>query len=323
VVDVATTGEWRHLRACDWPAMGGRLAIDVTLPVERGTSVSGDASQEEAVARQLAIRAGRRMASWAARLTRFDPASDLSRLNANRAAVAPLRPTIGAVLAWAADASALTGGIVDAALLRERLAAETSEIAVASRGSWSLSGSGRTTVVERAGSVAFDLDGVAKGWLADRALALLWPVAGAIVDADGDIAIRLAPGEVVEVGVADPRDAGVLVAELRLADDGRRGARFGIATSGTSIHRWVHGGTATHHLIDPRTGRPAVTDLLQATVVGGTARHAEALAKTAVILGLEQGTRVLERAGAFAAVLLTEAGQCVAVRPPSTRLEAA
>jgi hypothetical protein len=62
---------------------------------------------------------------------------------------------------------------------------------------------------------------------------------------------------------------------------------------------------------------------VQATVVSVTARHAEALAKTAVILGLDAGTRVLERGGVIAAVLLTEAAQCIAVAPPSARPEAA
>ena len=48
-----------------------------------------------------------------------------------------------------------------------------------------------------------------------------------------------------------------------------------MATSGTSIHRWqLADGRMTHHLIDPRTRRPADTDVLQATVVAPTARVA-------------------------------------------------
>ena len=46
------------------------------------------------------------------------------------------------------------------------------------------------------------------------------------------------------------------MAELRLADDGRTGARFGIATSGTSIHRWVHGGTAMELIRGIRESAP-------------------------------------------------------------------
>jgi thiamine biosynthesis lipoprotein len=40
-----------------------------------------------------------------------------------------------------------------------------------------------------------------------------------------------------------------------------------------------------HHLIDPRTGRPADTPILSATVVAGTATEAEAGAKAVLLLG--------------------------------------
>ena len=40
-----------------------------------------------------------------------------------------------------------------------------------------------------------------------------------------------------------------------------------------------------HHLIDPRTGRPSTTDLVQATVVAGQAWVAEGLAKAILLRG--------------------------------------
>ncbi|HQU01555.1 MAG TPA: FAD:protein FMN transferase, partial [Acetobacteraceae bacterium] len=61
------------------------------------------------------------------------------------------------------------------------------------------------------------------------------------------------------------------LAILTLAAD--RGPRsWGVATSGTSVHRWPTAFGETHHLIDPRTRRPASTDVVQATVVAGSAR---------------------------------------------------
>ena len=78
----------------------------------------------------------------------------------------------------------------------------------------------------------------------------------------------------------------------------RRGpTAFGLATSGTSVHRWTIDGRSSHHLIDPRTGRPARTDLVQATVLAGSAREAEAIAKTAVIVGSEAALGRLDRPG--------------------------
>ena len=40
-----------------------------------------------------------------------------------------------------------------------------------------------------------------------------------------------------------------------------------------------------HHLIDPRTGRPAQTGIEEVSVVTATALDAEIVAKTALILG--------------------------------------
>ena len=89
-------------------------------------------------------------------------------------------------------------------------------------------------------------------------------------------------------------------------------SRWGVATSGTSVHRWHRAGDTRHHLIDPRTGLPAVTDVVQATVVSGSACEAEGLAKAAVIAGSEEGLALLERSSVPGAVLLTDRGETLA-----------
>ncbi|HET9681892.1 MAG TPA: FAD:protein FMN transferase, partial [Candidatus Limnocylindrales bacterium] len=76
--------------------------------------------------------------------------------------------------------------------------------------------------------------------------------------------------------------------------------------SGISIHRWGSGIAVRHHLIDPRTGAPAATDLVQATVIATSARLAEAFAKAAVIVGGEAAPRALRRPGVLGAILLTD-----------------
>ena len=329
---------WRQVQAWDGPAMGGRLTIHVTAPVASPAG-GGNAGAVDAVAdaERLGRATAARIAAWAARLTRFDPASNLSRLNADPATSARVRPTLAAVLEWAEDAGVRTGGMVDVTLLAERLAAEGLQEPAApgtgafqpgvsgqDRRSWSIRRAGRGAVVARMPGLRFDLDGVAKGWLADRALGRLSAAAGAIVDADGDIAIRVAPGDRVEVGVADPRTRGQLLASLGLVGHGRGDDRYGVATSGTSVHRWRRAdGPPAHHLIDPRTGTPAVTDVVQATVLMRSARVAEALAKTAVMLGAAAGLEFLEAAGALAAIVLTDRGECLATPRTLSFVEAA
>jgi thiamine biosynthesis lipoprotein len=306
-------------------AMGGGLGIHVAV------THHADLPAAEADAARVAAR----VRAWAGRLTRHDPDSDLMRANADPDGATRVRPTLAAALRWAAEATEMSGGIVDATLLRERLAAEAPTPFVpppadlrgwsslrssrpVARPAWRLEASRhRSAVLHRERGAAFDLDGVAKGWIADRALALLDRHPGALVDADGDIAIRSAEGDSWEVSVADPRTPGAELAVFALPGAGR-GARYGLATSGISVHRWAAPDGERHHLIDPRTGVPAATDVIQATVLAGSACAAEAWAKTAVVLGLVAALDVLDRAPVLGAILLASDGRVLAV-PRTTR----
>lgn len=279
--------------------MGGRVSVHLL----------DDA--DPSVLEHAAARLVRRLAAWADRLTRFTGSSELSRLNAAPGDIVPVGPTLTAVLDWARTAEGLTEGLVDAALLDARLAAEAGTHAgsplPASR-RWSMERGSRGAAVQREPGVRFDLDGVAKGWLADRALALA-PGRSALVDGDGDIAIRAAPGDAWAIGVADPRSPDGQLAVIRLVSDADTARRWGLATSGTTVHRWVHAGAAAHHLIDPRTLRAADTDVVQATVLAATAREAEAYAKVAVILGSRDAFAALDRPGVLGLLLLTDDGE--------------
>jgi thiamine biosynthesis lipoprotein len=202
----------------------------------------------------------------------------------------------------------MTEGTVDVAMLDERIAAERCDPAtLSSRSSWSLSTSGCRHTLVRHGRARFDLDGVAKGWIADRALRLLDAYPGALVDADGDVAVRASRSARWHIAVGDPVDDAAELGRLSVPP-GWPWDRFGVATSGTSVHRWSGPAGSAHHLIDPLTGRPALTDVVQATVVAESAAVAECLAKSAVIRGSRDGMGLLERAGAWAAVLLLEDG---------------
>lgn len=288
-------------------AMGGRLAIHLEAEAARTPE-----------ARHSSAEVVERVQRWSARLTRYTETSDLSILNADPRDEVPIRPTLAAVLRAGRTATESTEGLTDITLLDARLAAEGlagEPEGPASRAfDWLL-------VPERHGSAAvrrppelhFDLDGVGKGWIADRALGLLagWP--SAVVDADGDLAIRCAPGKTWEVAVDDPRAPDSNLATLRLTAPDAWSGRWGVATSGVSIHRWVVGGRPSHHLIDPRSGRSAATDVVQATVIAGSALRAEALAKAAVIAGAFEGLALLERARVRGAVLLTDRGEVIAL----------
>lgn len=149
--------------------------------------------------------------------------------------------------------------------------------------------------------VALDLGGIAKGWAADQACAALAGHGPALVDAGGDLAIRLPPGAPPwPVAVADPFREEADLLELAVAGGG-------VATSSILGRRWAG---SCHHIIDPRTGCPASTDLVQVTVLAPTCARAEAWAKAALILGAAAGRAYLAARGA-AGVLVTQDGEVI------------
>ena len=93
-----------------------------------------------------------------------------------------------------------------------------------------------------------------------------------------------------------PEQPGRDLAWLRVRD----GA---VATSSITARRWAGG----HHLINPRTARPADTDLLSVTAVAPTVVQAEVAAKVALILGREAGLDWLMAQPGIEAVLIDDA----------------
>jgi thiamine biosynthesis lipoprotein len=218
-------------------------------------------------------------------LSRFRPDSELSRLNAGGTLDAG--PDLLAVTRAALAARERSGGrfdptvhdaLVTAGYDRsfELLAPDDSHRpgpAPRCNGRVEVDGS-RITL---APDVRLDLGGIAKGYAVDRAAAILAERGPCLVNAGGDLVAR---GGSWPVGL----EGADVVLELT------GGA---IATSGRDRRRWRRGGEECHHLIDPATCRPAVTDLLHVTVVAPTAVEAEVLAKVAFLGGVVDVPRVL------------------------------
>lgn len=161
---------------------------------------------------------------------------------------------------------------------------------------------GRRVTLPR--GVRLDLGGIAKGWAADKAVRRLAAHGPALVDAGGDIAVSGPPSAQGRwpIAVADPFAPDAHLAVLWLD-------RGGIATSGRDFRRWQKDGEWRHHIIDARTGEPAATDVLSATVIAGTARTAEAAAKVALILGARAGLAWIEAHPPLAGLLVGENGE--------------
>jgi thiamine biosynthesis lipoprotein len=60
----------------------------------------------------------------------------------------------------------------------------------------------------------------------------------------------------------------------------------GLATSGTSVRRWVRDGRDLHHIVDPATGEPAGPTWKTVTVVAGCCVDANIASTTSILLGM-------------------------------------
>jgi thiamine biosynthesis lipoprotein len=112
---------------------------------------------------------------------------------------------------------------------------------------------------------------------------------GVLVGLGGDIAVAGTPPTAGwPVGIADDHgsapDATVAI----------RGG--GVATSSTAVRRWRSGNAVLHHVIDPRTGRPADTCWRTVTVAAATCLEANIASTAALVLGSDGPAWLAERA---------------------------
>lgn len=236
--------------------------------------------------------------------SRFRPDSELSLLNA-RAGLGPvpvsedLERLVSAMVA----AHAWSEGDVDATVLGAMVAmgygADFSTItSSAVPSSWDpVPSPGMSGVVVTAGSVALgagvalDPGAIGKGLAGDIVTSEI-DAAGAaavLVSIGGDVVTRGTPpdAEAWQVSLRDDRtptrdEIGV----ISLA-----GAQRAVATSSTLRRRWA----GRHHVVDPRTGSPVTTDIVQASVVADCGWRAEAGATVALVRGSGSASWLAER----------------------------
>jgi thiamine biosynthesis lipoprotein len=282
---------------------GGRCAVRV---------LDADA----AGARSAAQEARRTLLDAHRTLSRFDPDSELSRLNADPRRVVPASPLLRKVVAAALTAGLRSGGLVDATLVGEIEAAGYAEsrdfedgaggtttppsrpAGPSPRAAWCELGvdEGAGTVTRPPG-LRIDPGGIAKGLMADLVGEALAGFGSFAVDCCGDLRVGGTRGREQRILVEDPA-GGEPLHELRIAD----GA---IATSGVTRRAWTGpDGRRAHQIIDPRSGLAAFTGVVQATAVAPTGLLAETLAKSALLVGPERAASHLP----FGGVVVEEGG---------------
>lgn len=258
--------------------------------------------------------------AWEQTLSRFRYDSELSRLNRTQDQPVPVSQTLWDVFQAALVADRATGGLVTPTVLDavemagydrpfDKLPAYRSALEV-----WTeiqplslviQDETSRTICLPP--DIHLDFGGVAKGWAAHQTVERLKASGPALMNAGGDIAIsgpRL-DGESWLIGISNPFAPDEDLALLHLHTGG-------VATSGKDRRRWRQGDLLNHHIIDPRSGSPAVTDILTATVVAPTAMEAEAAAKSVFLLGSGAGLEWLEADSGLAGLLVLDNGEILA-----------
>lgn len=143
--------------------------------------------------------------------------------------------------------------------------------------------------------------GLAKGFILDQVVALLKQsgVSAAFINAGGDIAFlgNKPDGELWKLGLRHPRDQKQIIAVLNVAG----GA---VVTSGDYERYFDLAGVVYHHILDPKTGKPAC-GLASVTILAATAAGADALSTAVFVLGPEDGLTLIETIPGVEGVLIT------------------
>jgi thiamine biosynthesis lipoprotein len=249
------------------------------------------------------------LAAIDAACSRFREDSELARVNAHAGEWVDASELFLCALTAAVDAARATDGIVDPALgvnLRNAGYDRTFEL-VRRRDSWTIKALDPRSDLWREIEIdvekrrvripagcELDFGATAKALAADLAATAIARRTGcsALVSLGGDVAVG---GEAPAAGWS-----------IRIADDHTLPLETpgpcisigagGVATSSTTVRRWRTDDGEAHHVIDPRTGLPAITPWQTVSVVAASCVDANVASTAAVVLGADAPIWLADRA---------------------------
>ncbi len=280
---------------------------------------------------EILLDVERLFASFEKRLSRFNPQSELSKLNAHEQAIFQASPTLLDALEIALWAAEITGGLYDPTMLTylekagydctfEKITQPMPLFAATPLTPSYLPPSPPSSTftfrsiqlnrprreIHKPPGLRLDLGGMGKGWAVDRTADRLQGLGPFLVNAGGDIfAYQSPPGKKGwEIDLIHPLQPQKFMARIYLDHQA-------LATSTIAKRRWQHNQHLMHHIIDPRSGQPAQTDALSVTVIADRTVLAEVYAKVALMLGVEQGLAYLQSLPAVEGLIFTAESKIV------------
>ena len=158
---------------------------------------------------------------------------------------------------------------------------------------------------------AWDLGGILKGYAGDQAVKRLqdMQITAALLNLGGNVQTfgTKADGTPWRIAIQDPSDPNAQAAVITVS------GTVSIVTSG-GYQRYFEGedGTRYHHILDPKTGCPAQSDLASVTVLCDNGTTADALSTALFVMGLEAAVRFWQESDDFEAVFITDTGKIYA-----------
>lgn len=176
------------------------------------------------------------------------------------------------------------------------------------------SASGQLSLSEGQG---LDFGGIAKGYTSDRLAEIFesYELEGAVVSLGGNVQVygHKPDGTAWKCGIQDPfAPAGSGAVMGALEPD-----QAAVITSGAYERFFTdEEGVAYHHIIDPDTGYPAVSDLVSVTIVSRNGIEADALSTACYIMGLEKASGYWKKSDReFDMILVSEEGTVYITEP--------
>ena len=245
-------------------------------------------------------------------LSRFEPCSDIWRLNHEKNTPVRVSADTVKILETARIVEESSGGAFSIRMgnlldrwdikhsppMIPRQEVIDAELSAIRETDWSV----QDKTVVLIGGAKLDIGGIAKGYIADRIADLLRErdVRHALINFGGNIVtIGVRPdGKPWRIGLQTPgREWGRSYwASIESADNT-------VVTSGIYERAFELNGKKYHHILDPSNGYPAQTTIVSVTVQAEDSMVADAVATAALILGPEKGLDLIHRFGAKGIIL--------------------
>lgn len=152
-----------------------------------------------------------------------------------------------------------------------------------------------------------DVGAVAKGYAADR-LTLLFREGGVksgLINLGGNVCVigKRPDGRGYRTGIRDPeKGEGENFAVMTVKSDKT------IVVSGAYERQFTENGVTYHHILDPKTGYPAESDVLSSVIVADSSMTADALSTAVFVMGADKGLALAEQTEGAEALVVTKSG---------------